>query len=193
MFLQVIWSLCRWFTHIIVLFTVMVDVGNYCSFISLLFCYITVMVAMTVIHSYEDSLLNCHGRYVRSCDCLGSHLRRGAEWRIIPLDVFHQARVRDDVCLWDGTKCSNVSFGRRMRMMFHTLYVVLIHLLAITVPTGLSLSITLYSVALNTLFSSYRARLGLHKDLSQDAWVNHSRFDACMNPLLACIHHTLKP
>ena len=130
---------------------------------------------------------------VRSWDCLGSHLRRGAEWRIIPLDVFHQARVRYDVCLWDGARCSNMSFGRRMRMMFHTLYVVLIHLLAITVPTGLSLSITLYSVALNTLFSSYRARLGLHKDLSQDAWVNHSRFDAGMNLLLACILHTLKP
>ena len=35
-----------------------------------------------VIHPY-----NCHRRYVHSLDCLGIHLRRGAEWRIIPLDT----------------------------------------------------------------------------------------------------------
>ena len=92
--------------------------------------YFTVMVAMTVSHSYEDSVLNCHGRYVRGRDCLGGHLMRGAGWRIIPLDVstkrgsemmsvFQMAPnvvmcLLVAVCVWCSIHtlyCLNTSFG----------------------------------------------------------------------------------
>ena len=52
----------------------------------------------------------------------------------------------------------NTSFGN------HSLYL------------GLSLSITLYSVASDVGFQSYRARLGLHDNLPQDACINDSGY-----------------
>ena len=58
---------------------------------------------------------------------------------------------------------------------------------------GLSLSITLYSVASDVGFQSYRAKLGLHDNLSQDACTNDSGFSVCTNPPLACIPLTLRP
>ena len=48
---------------------------------------------------------------------------------------------------------------------------------------GLSLSITLYSVASDVGFQSYRARLGLHDNLPKDACTNDSgyRSTTCMH------------
>ena len=92
--------------------------------------------------------------------------------------------ARDSVlCLWSPYVYDvpytlfylNTSFGN------HSLYL------------GLSLSITLYSVASDVGFQSYRARLGLHDNLSQDACTNDSGFNACTNPLLACTLLTLRP
>ena len=52
---------------------------------------------------------------------------------------------------------------------------------------------SVFEMAPNVVSQLYRARLGLYDDLSQDACVKHSRFDAYMNLLLSCIHPTLKP
>ena len=58
---------------------------------------------------------------------------------------------------------------------------------------GLLLSITLYSVASDVGFLLYRARLGLHDNLSQDACINDSGYNACPDPPLACMSLTLRP